>query len=157
LVEDNFWEMGETGPCGPCSELFYDMGEAFGEGGGPAHGAEKRFPEFWNLVFMQYDRQADGTFADLPMKVIDTGAGLERNLVLLQNVPTVWDTDELARLVTAAATATGRRYGDDADADLQLRILADHGRTITFMVNDGIYPSNEDRGYVVRRIVRRAV
>jgi alanyl-tRNA synthetase len=155
--DDNFWEMGETGPCGPCSELFYDMGEEFGEGGGPAHGAEKRFPEFWNLVFMQYDRQSDGTLADLPMKVIDTGAGLERNLVLLQDVPTVWDTDELARLVTAAASATGRRYGDDADADLQLRILADHGRTISFMVNDGIYPSNEDRGYVVRRIVRRAV
>jgi alanyl-tRNA synthetase len=154
--EDNFWEMGDTGPCGPSSELFYDKGESYGEGGGPAVGGD-RFLEFWNLVFMQYDRQPDGTLADLPMKVIDTGAGLERNLVLLQDVNNVFETDELARLVGAAAHATGRRYGADADADLQLRILADHGRTITFMVNDGIYPSNEDRGYVVRRIVRRAV
>ena len=106
---------------------------------------------------MQYDRQADGTLADLPMKVIDTGAGLERNLVLLQDVNNVFETDELARLVDAAAHATGRRYGADADADVALRILADHGRTMTFLVNDGVYPSNEDRGYVLRRIIRRAV
>ena len=154
---DNFWEMGDTGPCGPCSELYYDKGDSFGDPGGPLHGSDKRYLEYWNLVFMQYDRQPDGTLADLPMKVIDTGAGLERNLVLLEDVNNVFETDELARLVDAASRATGRRYGDDADTDIQLRILADHGRTISFMVNDGIYPSNEDRGYVVRRIVRRAV
>jgi alanyl-tRNA synthetase len=156
-LADNFWEMGDTGPCGPNSELYYDKGEAFGEPGGPLHGSEKRFLEFWNLVFMQYDRQPDGSLADLPMKVIDTGAGLERNLVLLEDVNNVFETDELARLVDAASRATGRRVGEDAAVDVELRILADHGRTISFMVNDGIYPSNEDRGYVVRRIVRRAV
>src|SRR5581483_9971405 len=155
-ADDNFWEMGETGPCGPCSELFYDKGESYGPDGGPRVGGN-RFLEYWNLVFMQYDRQPDGSLADLPMKVIDTGAGLERNLVLLEGANNVFETDELGRLVDAASRATGRRYGDDADTDIQLRILADHGRTITFMVNDGIYPSNEDRGYVVRRIVRRAV
>jgi alanyl-tRNA synthetase len=157
LGEDNFWEMGETGPCGPCSELFYDKGDAFGAAGGPAHGAPARYPEFWNLVFMQYDRQADGTLADLPMKVIDTGAGLERNLVLLQDTASVWDTDELRALIDAAARATGKRYGDDPEVDVTLRVLADHGRTMTFLVDDGVFPSNEDRGYVLRRIIRRAV
>ena len=157
LGEDNFWEMGETGPCGPCSELFYDMGEHLGEGGGPKHGSEARFVEFWNLVFMQYDRQTDGSLADLPMKVIDTGAGLERNAVILQGVASVFETDELAALVQRAGSETGRRLGDDEEVDVALRILADHARTMSFLVNDGVYPSNEDRGYVLRRLIRRAV
>ncbi len=154
---DNFWEMGETGPCGPSSEIFYDRGEAYGAPGGPAHGGEARFLEIWNLVFMQYNRQAGGTLAPLPLRIIDTGAGLERMLTVLQGVDSVFETDELQRLVAAAETATGRRLGDDPEADVSLRVLADHARTVTFMVADGQTPSNEDRGYVLRRILRRAV
>ena len=156
MDEDNFWEMGETGPCGPCSELYFDMGPEFGGEGGPAHGGD-RYLEFWNLVFMQYDQQADGTFADLPMKVIDTGAGLERNAVILQGVKSVFETDELSALVEHAGAVTGRRRGVDDEVDVALRILADHARTMSFLVNDGVYPSNEDRGYVLRRLIRRAV
>ncbi len=154
---DNFWEMGETGPCGPCSEIYYDRGEDFGAPGGPAHGGEERFREIWNLVFMQYNRQADASLAPLPLRIIDTGAGLERMLTVLQGVNSVFETDELRRLVAAAEAATGRRLGDDPKADVSLRVLADHARTITFMVADGQTPSNEDRGYVLRRILRRAV
>jgi alanyl-tRNA synthetase len=154
---DNFWEMGETGPCGPCSEIYYDRGEDFGAPGGPAHGGEERFREIWNLVFMQYNRLADGTLEPLPLRIIDTGAGLERMLTVLQGVNSVFETDELARLVAAAERATGRRLGDDPKADISLRVLADHARTFTFMVADGQTPSNEDRGYVLRRIIRRAV
>jgi alanyl-tRNA synthetase len=157
MGEDNFWEMGETGPCGPCSEIYYDRGEDFGEPGGPAHGGEERFREIWNLVFMQYNRLADGTLEPLPLRIIDTGAGLERMLTVLQEVDSVFQTDELARLVAAAELATGRRLGDDPKADVSLRVLADHARTVTFMVADGQTPSNEDRGYVLRRILRRAV
>ncbi|HEX2119940.1 MAG TPA: alanine--tRNA ligase [Acidimicrobiales bacterium] len=154
---DNFWEMGETGPCGPCSEIYYHRGEAYGEPGGPAHGGEERFRESWNLVFMQYNRLPDGTLEPLPLRIIDTGAGLERMLTVLQEVNSVFETDELARLVGAAEAATGRRLGDDPKADVSLRVLADHARTVTFMVADGQTPSNEDRGYVLRRILRRAV
>ncbi len=148
---------GETGPCGPCSEIYYDKGGAFGEGGGPAVGSEARYLEIWNLVFMQYNRHADGTLEPLPLRIIDTGAGLERMLTVLQGVNSVFETDELARLVAAAEKATGRRLGDDPKADVSLRVLADHARTFTFMVADGQTPSNEDRGYVLRRIIRRAV
>ena len=154
---DNFWEMGETGPCGPCSEIYYDRGEDFGAPGGPAHGGEERYREIWNLVFMQYNRLADGTLEPLPLRIIDTGAGLERMLTVLQGVNSVFETDELARLVGAAEQATGRRLGEDPKADVSLRVLADHARTFTFMVADGQTPSNEDRGYVLRRIIRRAV
>jgi alanyl-tRNA synthetase len=154
---DNFWEMGETGPCGPCSEIYYDRGDAYGKPGGPAHGGEARFREIWNLVFKQYNRQAGGTLAPLPLRIIDTGAGLERMLTVLQGVDSVFETDELLRLVAAAETATGRSLGADPKADVSLRVLADHARTITFMVADGQTPSNEDRGYVLRRILRRAV
>jgi len=161
-LEDNFWEMGETGPCGPCSEIHYDKGDAFGPGGGPAGGGPdeesgERFVEIWNLVFTQYDRLADRSLADLPRRNIDTGAGLERILPLLQGVDTVWDTDALRPLIAAAESVTGRSYGDDAEVDVSLRVLADHGRCMTLLVNDGAFPSNEDRGYVVRRIIRRAV
>ncbi|MFN2506563.1 MAG: alanine--tRNA ligase [Acidimicrobiales bacterium] len=154
---DNFWEMGETGPCGPCSEIYVDMGDAFGEPGGPAHGGAERYREVWNLVFMQYNRSADGTLSDLPKRIIDTGAGLERTLTVLQDVPSVFDTDELRRLIQAAEGIVGLRYGADAESDVTLRILADHGRCAAFLVNDGVFPSNEDRGYVLRRILRRAV
>ncbi len=156
-LEDNFWEMGETGPCGPCSEIHYDKGQAFGPGGGPDGGGEERYLEIWNLVFTQYDRLADRSLADLPRRNIDTGAGLERILPLLQGAGTVWDTDVLRPVIAAAESATGCSYGDDAEADVGLRVLADHGRCMTFLVNDGAFPSNEDRGYVVRRIIRRAV
>jgi alanyl-tRNA synthetase len=156
--EDNFWEMqkGAPGPCGPNSELHYDRGAAFGVEGGPAVDDE-RYLEFWNLVFMQFNRQADGTLADLPSKNVDTGAGFERNLVLLQDVPTVFETDALAPLVETAQQLTGRRYGDDEQADVSLRIMADHARTVSLLVNDGVFPSNEGRGYVLRRLIRRAV
>jgi alanyl-tRNA synthetase len=154
---DNFWEMGDTGPCGPCSEIYFDMGDGYGAPGGPAAGGDARFREIWNLVFMQYNRQADGALEPLPLRIIDTGAGLERNLTVLQGVDSVFDTDELRRLVAAAEEATGRRLGDGAKADVSLRVLADHARTVTFMVADGQTPSNEDRGYVLRRILRRAV
>jgi alanyl-tRNA synthetase len=157
MGEDNFWEMGETGPCGPCSELYYDKGPEFGDAGGPAHGSEERYLEYWNLVFMQFDRQADGSMPPLPRKIIDTGAGFERNLILLNDFDSIFDTDVLRPIVGAAERVTGRRYGEDENVDVVLRILADHARSITFLVNDGVFPSNEERGYVLRRIIRRAV
>jgi alanyl-tRNA synthetase len=154
---DNFWEMGDTGPCGPCSEIFYDRGPDFGAEGGPAHGGEERFLEFWNLVFMQYDRQPDGSLNPLPKGNIDTGLGLERTLSILQDVPSAWETDTVRPVIAAAEAATRREYGSDPEADVALRILADHGRSMTFLVNDGVFPTNEDRGYVLRRLIRRAV
>jgi alanyl-tRNA synthetase len=154
---DNFWEMGDTGPCGPSSEMYYDRGPSYGEAGGPANGSEERYVEYWNLVFMQYDRQADGTLNDLPTKNIDTGAGLERLLSILEGVPSNWETDALRPLIAEAESITGRTYGSDPEIDVALRILADHSRSMTFLVNDGVFPSNEDRGYVLRRLIRRAV
>ncbi|MDQ4097005.1 MAG: alanine--tRNA ligase-related protein, partial [Actinomycetota bacterium] len=114
--EDNFWEMGDTGPCGPCSELYYDRGAEHGEGGGPVHGGEERFVEFWNLVFMQYDRKADGAMDPLPLRIIDTGAGFDRLLGLLQGTYSIFETDVLQPIVAAAERATGRRYGEDHQA-----------------------------------------
>jgi alanyl-tRNA synthetase len=157
LGEDNFWSMGDTGPCGPDSELFYDKGEAYGAPGGPAQGGEDRYAEFWNLVFMQYDQQPDGRLDPLPKQNIDTGMGLERTLMLLQTTDSVFEIDSLRPIIGAAEAVTGRRYGDDAEVDVVLRILGDHARTMSFLVNDGVFPSNEDRGYVLRRIIRRAV
>jgi alanyl-tRNA synthetase len=157
LEEDNYWRMAETGPCGPSSEIFWDKGPAFGAGGGPAHGGADRFVEIWNLVFMQFEQLADGTMVPLPKPSIDTGAGLERMLAVLQDVDSVWETGEFARLIATASQLADRRYGDDERADVSLRILADHARSTVFLVNDGVFPSNEDRGYVLRRIMRRAV
>jgi len=157
LGADNFWEMGDTGPCGPCSEIHYDRGPEFGPGGGPADGNGERYLEFWNLVFMQYDRQADGTLKALPKGNIDTGAGLERLLSILDNQDSVWDTDTIRPIIAAAEVVTRLEYGSDPEADVALRILADHARSMTFLVNDGVFPSNEDRGYVLRRLIRRAV
>jgi alanyl-tRNA synthetase len=157
-LEENFWQMqkGAPGPCGPNSELHYDRGPDFGVEGGPAVNDE-RYLEFWNLVFMQFNRQPDGSLADLPNKNVDTGAGFERNLVLLQDVPTVFETDALAPLVQSAERLTGARYGHDDRSDVSLRIMADHARTVSFLVSDGVFPSNEGRGYVLRRLIRRAV
>ena len=152
---DNFWEMGDTGPCGPCSELFYDRG--MGPGPGPVRDDGERYVEFWNLVFMQYDRQPDGTLLDLPKRNVDTGAGLERLLSVLQGVESNWDTDLFRPLIAEAEAATGHDYGADPEVDVGLRILADHARSMTFLVNDGVFPTNEDRGYVLRRLIRRAV
>jgi alanyl-tRNA synthetase len=155
---DNFWQMGDTGPCGPCSELHIDRGPSYGPDGGPlADPAGERFMEFWNLVFMQYDQAPDGTRTPLPRPSIDTGAGLERILTLLQGVDSVWDTDVLRPIIEVASSLTGHAYGRDERTDVSLRILAEHARSGTMLVNDGVFPSNEDRGYVLRRILRRAV
>ena len=158
LGKDNFWEMGDIGPCGPSSELFWDFGPEHGPDGGPANpAAENRYVEFWNLVFQQYFRQPGGSLDPLRHLNIDTGAGLERILGVTIDSPDVFATDELAALVRAAEAATGVRIGDDDESDVALKILADHARTMTFLVSDGVIPSNEDRGYVLRRIIRRAV
>ncbi len=157
MGEDNFWEMGDTGPCGPCSEIYIDRGAAWGEEGGPAHGGEERFVELWNLVFMQYDRQDDGTLLALPKPNIDTGAGLERVLMVLQDQRSVWETDEIRTLIASAEELTGARYGVEPETDVALRIVADHARSVAFLISDGVFPSNESRGYVLRRLIRRAV
>lgn len=155
--EDNFWEMGDTGPCGPCSEIHLDRGPQWGADGGPVGGGEARYVELWNLVFQTYDRQASGELVPLPKPGIDTGAGFERMLASLQETPSIWETDVLRPIVARAEALTGRRYGDDAEVDVALRVLADHARTMSFLISDGVFPSNEDRGYVLRRIIRRAV
>ncbi len=158
--KDNFWQMGETGPCGPCSEIFIDKGPAFGPDGGPLNpDAEHRFLEFWNLVFMQYNQSADGSRERLPKPSIDTGLGLERTLSLLQGVDAVWDTDLMQPLIQKASSLTGYSYGGSYESadDLSLRILAEHARSGTMLVADGVFPSNEGRGYVLRRILRRAI
>ncbi len=157
LDEDNFWRMGDTGPCGPSSEIFYDMGERFGAPGGPAHGGDERYPEIWNLVFMQYNQLPSGEMVPLPKPSIDTGAGLERNLVVLQGVDSVWETDIMVPLIEEAQRVTGARLGTAENSDVSLRIMAEHARSSAILVNDGVFPSNEDRGYVLRRIIRRAV
>jgi alanyl-tRNA synthetase len=155
---DNFWEMGETGPCGPSSEIFWDNGPELGPGGGPANPeAEDRYVEIWNLVFPQYLRGADGELSDLPSKNIDTGAGLERIMAVLAGSHSLYDSDTLAALVGEAQSVTGHRLGGSDLGDIALRLMADHARTMTFLVADGVIPSNEDRGYVLRRIIRRAI
>jgi alanyl-tRNA synthetase len=157
MGDDNFWKMGDTGPCGPCSEIYYDRGDAYGDPGGPAHGGAERFVELYNLVFMQYNRQPDGALLELPRKNIDTGAGLERILPVLQGVPSIYETDVFAPVLAAAEELTGVRYGADPGTDVSLRILADHARAMAQVVADGIIPSNDGRGYVLRRVIRRAV
>jgi alanyl-tRNA synthetase len=156
LGDENFWRMGDTGPCGPSSEIFWDLGPEFGPDGGPVTEAD-RYIEIWNLVFMQFDQQADGTRVPLPKPSIDTGAGLERNLMVVQDKTSIWDIDVFMPLRAAAERVTGVRYGTSAEVDVSLRIIAEHARSMTFMVNDGVRPSNQERGYVLRRIIRRAV
>ncbi len=158
LGADNFWEMGETGPCGPSSEIFWDNGPEVGPDGGPANpAAENRYVEIWNLVFPQYLRGADGKLSDLPSKNIDTGAGLERIMAVLAGSPSLYASDTLTALVGEAQSVTGHRLGESELGDIALRLMADHARTMTFLVADGVIPSNEDRGYVLRRIIRRAI
>jgi alanyl-tRNA synthetase len=159
--KDNFWQMGDTGPCGPCSEIHIDRGPAFGPDGGPLndpHG--DRFMEFWNLVFMQYNQSPDGSRLLLPKPSVDTGAGLERILALRQGVDSVWETDLMMPLIEMAQSVTGKSYQvgeyDDRDS-FAMRVLAEHARSSTMLVSDGVFPSNEGRGYVLRRILRRAV
>ncbi len=153
---DNFWKAGPTGPCGPNTELYLDRGPDFGPEGGPVTGTD-RFLEFWNLVFMQYDRAEDGTLTTLPAKNIDTGAGLERLAAILQNTPTVFETDGFRPLIAWAEQVSGRAYGADPRVDRAMRVIADHGRAMTFLATDGVRPGNEARDYILRRIIRRAV
>ncbi|MBC7229122.1 MAG: alanine--tRNA ligase [Actinobacteria bacterium] len=156
-AEDNFWDMGTTGPCGPCSEVLYDQGEDHGCGNADCRpGCDcDRFLELWNLVFMQFDRDADGNLHPLPAKNIDTGLGLERLASVMQGVANNFETDTLAAVLEAAADLSGVARG--GEKDISLKIVADHSRAMTFLVGDGVLPSNEDRGYILRRIIRRAV
>jgi alanyl-tRNA synthetase len=151
---DNFWAMGDTGPCGPCSEIFYDHGPEI-DGGPPGSPDEDgdRFVEVWNLVFMQFDRDAEGNFSPLPAPCVDTGMGLERISAVLQNTYDNYRTDLFQHLIAAAASVTGTRDPDSK----ALRVIADHIRACSFLIADGVLPSNEGRGYVLRRIIRRAV
>jgi alanyl-tRNA synthetase len=155
--KDNFWDMGPTGPCGPCSEIHYDCGPEWGAEGGPAHGDSDRYIEFWNLVFMQNQYGDNGEILDLPRKNIDTGGGLERWLMLIEGVDTVFDTDEMRRIVAEAERLTGATYLSDPATTAALRVLADHARTIPILIEGGVVPSNEERGYICRSVVRRAV
>ena len=157
LGDDNFWKMGDTGPCGPSSEIFIDKGAAYGPDGGPAFGGSERFVEIWNLVFMQYNRDADGSTAPLPRPSIDTGAGLERILPIIQGVDSLYATDLFLPMLETAQSITGQAYGKEESTDVGLRIMADHSRAMSMLVADGVLPSNEGRGYVLRRIIRRAV
>ncbi len=168
-VKDNFWQMGETGPCGPCSEIFYDMGLEAAETPGvdlPFGKDDARYVEIWNLVFMQFDRSAvvDATgkttgykLAPLPKPSIDTGMGLERVAAVLQGVVSNFETDLFTPLIARAAELTHSKVGSDEKADASLRIIADHSRAATFLVSDGVVPSNEGRGYVLRKILRRGI
>lgn len=158
-LEDNFWDIGE-GPCGPCTEIFYDRGEAYGDLSDPEcfpGGENERFLEVWNLVFSQFNHNKDGSYTPLPNKNIDTGAGLERFASILQDVNSNFDTDLFQPIILKTAKMAGVTYGSAEDSDVALKVIADHIRTVTFAVADGVLPSNEGRGYVIRRLLRRAV
>ncbi len=169
-MEDNYWHMGVPGPCGPCSEIYYDRGPVYGQDGGPAVD-DSRFIEIWNLVFMEFERgetKKDGTFdivAPLPAKNIDTGMGVERLACLLQDVDNVYETDLLRPVIDVAEQLTGATYGakDDAGnevdsaADIRFRVIADHSRTALMLILDGVTPGNEGRGYILRRLIRRII
>ena len=153
--EDNFWAAGPTGPCGPCSEIYFDQGPEF-EGEKPGDDGD-RYLEFWNLVFTQYDRQEDGSMPELPHRNIDTGMGLERMAAIMQHQGSNYEGDVLRTLIALGEKLAGVEYHKDEKTDKSLRIVADHSRAVTFMIGDGILPSNEGRGYVLRRLLRRAV
>ena len=154
---ENFWQAGPTGPCGPCSELYLDRGLEFGAADDLPGGENERFLEYWNLVFMQFNQEPVGTLTPLPAQNIDTGLGLDRLAALLQGTPSVFETDQFRPLVELGEQLSGRRYDDDFPTARALRILADHSRAMTFLIADGVVPSNEDRGYILRRVMRRAV
>jgi len=156
-VDDNFWQSGPTGPCGPCSELYLDRGPDFGPDTDRPGDDTERYLEFWNLVFMQYELQADGSLPELPTKNIDTGMGLERMASIMQDVPSVYETDLFAPLIELGEELSGKEYGQELAITRALRVIADHGRGATFLLADGVVPSNEERGYVLRRIMRRAI
>ena len=153
--KDNFWQMADTGPCGPCSEIHFDQG-AVVPGDDRPNGEGDRVIEIWNLVFMQYNRDAAGTLHPLPKPSIDTGMGLERLAAVAQGVLSNYDSDLFTPLLRAVATRAGTQYGDNDQADRSMRVIADHLRAVTFLMTDGVLPSNEGRGYVLRRILRRA-
>ncbi|HML93811.1 MAG TPA: alanine--tRNA ligase [Thermodesulfobacteriota bacterium] len=157
--KDNFWAMGDTGPCGPCSEILIDQGEEFGCGKPEcAVGCDcDRYLELWNLVFMQFERDSSGALNPLPNPSIDTGMGLERISAVLQGVKSNYETDLLRGIISRVEEISGKTYGEDSSADVSMRVIADHGRAVTFLISDGVFPSNEGRGYVLRRILRRAV
>ncbi|MFP4553522.1 MAG: alanine--tRNA ligase [Actinomycetota bacterium] len=156
--KDNFWQMGIPGPCGPSSEIFYDKGEEYGDPGGPIGGDEDRYVEIWNLVFMQnIQDEPYHVVGELPAKNIDTGMGLDRIAAVLQGVPSVFDIDTTREVLRTGERYTRLEYGASERDDVSLRILADHGRTVTFLIGDGVIPSNDGRGYVLRRVLRRAV
>src|SRR5262245_7536862 len=159
--EENFWEMGDTGPCGPCSEIHIDRGPEACDKQGTAHRCEVngdcgRFVEIWNLVFIQYNRDATGALTDLPAKHVDTGMGFERITAVLQSVPSNYQIDIFRRIIASAERLSGKRFGADPREDVSLQVIADHARAVTFMVAEGILPANEGRGYVLRRLLRRA-
>jgi alanyl-tRNA synthetase len=155
--EDNFWQGGPTGPCGPCSELYLDRGLEFGAADERPGDEGERFLEFWNHVFMSYDLHDDGSLTELPMKNIDTGMGLDRMAAILQDVPSVFDVDHVRPLIDLAEELSGREYGESEAVTRAMRIVADHSRGAAFLIADGVVPSNEDRGYILRRIMRRAI
>ncbi len=154
---ENFWEAGPVGPSGPCSELYIDRGLSFGAADDMPGGENERFLEYWNLVFMQYDQDPHDTLRALPARNIDTGLGLNRLAAILQDKDSVFDTDQFQPLIDLGQELSARSYGQDPDADRALRILADHARGMSFLIADGVVPSNEDRGYVLRRLTRRAI
>jgi len=158
-AEDNFWSMGDTGPCGPCSEIYYDRGEEFGN---PEFGSDEdnRYLEIWNLVFMQYNKDKNGRLTPLPKPNIDTGMGLERIASVLQGVNSNYETDLFLPIIQWVSKLTGKEYNPESPKDINtvaMRVIADHLRAITFLISDGVFPSNEGRGYVLRRILRRAL
>lgn len=157
--KENFWAMGDTGPCGPCSELLYDRGDRYGAAKTPLEDTSgERFLEYWNLVFMQYNRQPDGKMAPLPKQSVDTGAGLERVISLKMEVDSVFETDVLRSLIAQVEQISGRKYTiDDQENGSAFRVIADHLRCLAFAIADGVQPSNVDRGYVLRKVLRRAV
>jgi alanyl-tRNA synthetase len=161
-MADNFWSMGVPGPCGPCSEIFFDRGPDYGREGGPVVD-EERYLEVWNLVFMQYERgpgagkEGFPILGELPKKNIDTGMGVERMAYLLQGRENLYEIDEVFPVLARAAELTGRAYGSDPGADVRLRVVADHVRSALMVMADGVTPANEGRGYVLRRLLRRVV
>lgn len=156
--KSNFWAMGDTGPCGPCSELLYDRGETFSSAANPLEDESgERFLEYWNLVFMQYNRKQDGKLDPLPKPSIDTGSGLERVMSLIQNKETVFETDIFRQMIASLETLSGVSYNPDDAKAPAFRVIADHLRCLAFAISDGAQPSNVDRGYVLRKVLRRAV
>ncbi len=161
-MADNFWSMGVPGPCGPCSEIYYDRGPAYGIDGGPV-ADENRYLEVWNLVFMQNERGAGGgkdgypILGELPAKSIDTGLGLERMAALLQGVENIYEIDTTMQILSRASELSGVKYGKSEKSDVSLRVIADHARTAAMLIGDGVTPGNEGRGYVLRRMMRRTI